>query len=59
MSKLPGAAGAIESRQQLMAQAVADQFAIFAPTPAPDPNAIQRRPQAGNLGKPLTTARLP
>jgi hypothetical protein len=54
--KIPANVAAIDSRQ-LMAQAVADQFAIVTATPPPDPNAL-RRPMAGDLG-PLQTARLP
>jgi hypothetical protein len=53
--KLPGVAGVIEARQQLMAQAVADQFANFSPMTVPVPNSEKlRRPMAGDLGKRLT-----
>jgi hypothetical protein len=52
--QIPGTANVIEARQQLMNQAVAEQFNIF--SPAPDTKV--RGPSAGDLGKPLTTARL-
>lgn len=58
--RLPGAAGTIESRKQLMAQVVAQHFAIATAQPAPTATLEQkvRRPSAGDLGKRLTTARL-
>jgi hypothetical protein len=50
--KIPGVAGRIERRQAMLAQAVAQQFAIVTALPAA-PQEIARKPSAGDLGKPL------
>jgi hypothetical protein len=56
--QIPGTANVIEARQQLMNQAIAEQFNIVTATPAGNPDTVLRPPSASNLGRPLTTARL-
>jgi hypothetical protein len=54
--KIPGAAGVIEAKAARLNQIVAEQFDIVNATPQPEQKV--RRPSAGDLGRPLTTARL-
>lgn len=56
--KIPGVAGIIEAKQALMAQAVAHQFSLITDAPPAAPEQKVRQPSAGDVGKPLQTARL-
>jgi hypothetical protein len=55
--RIPGQANLVETKAATLAQAVAHQFNLVTATPA-TPNDKVRRPSAGDLGRPLQTARL-
>lgn len=61
MIKLPGTIGTAEAKKNLMAQVVAQHFAMATAQAQPAPTATEqkvRRPMPGDVGRPLN-ARLP